>query len=180
MFSVSFFLKNIGYEKTTKPYENTAIAIESLTAKETTPKYFYSIKDPKNLNQKPKVSAEAYLVGDLDTGEIILTKNQDQQFPIASVSKLMTAFIATELMNPDDIAKVSKKALGTYGENGSLKLGEKIKIAKLDVDQNQTKASEYQIQSIPSLKLFKNGQVVKDLIGLQMKAPLLETLKKYL
>ncbi len=59
-------------------------------------------------------------------------------------------------------------------------LGEKIKIAKLDVDQNQTKASEYQIQSIPSLKLFKNGQVVKDLIGLQMKAPLLETLKKYL
>ena len=75
VFSVSFFLKNIGYEKTTKPYENTAIAIESLTAKETTPKYFYSIKDPKNLNQKPKVSAEAYLVGDLDTGEIILTKN---------------------------------------------------------------------------------------------------------
>ena len=59
-------------------------------------------------------------------------------------------------------------------------LGEKIKIAKLDVDQNQTKASEYQIQSIPSLKLFKNGQVVEDLIGLQMKAPLLETLKKYL
>jgi len=59
-------------------------------------------------------------------------------------------------------------------------LGEKIKIAKLDVDQNQTKASEYQIQSIPLLKLFKNGQVVEDLIGLQMKAPLLETLKKYL
>ena len=131
VFSVSFFLENIGYEKTIKPYENTAIAVESLAAKKTTPKYFYSIKDPKNLNQKPKVSAEAYLVGDLDTGEIILTKNQDQRFPIASVSKLMTAFVAIELMNPDDIAKVSKKALGTYGENGSLKLGEKIKITDL-------------------------------------------------
>jgi D-alanyl-D-alanine carboxypeptidase len=127
----SFLFKNTEYKKIVKPQENTAIAVNSLPPEETAPKYFYSIKDPQKLNPKPKVSAEAYLVGDLDTGEVILTKNQDERFPIASVSKLMTAFTATELMNPDDVAKVSKKALSTYGENGNLKLGEKIKITDL-------------------------------------------------
>ncbi len=128
VFFASFFLKNIGYKKLAEPSENTAIAIESLVSQETTQKYSYFIKDS---DQKPKVSAGAFLVGDLDTGEVILTKNQDQRFPIASVSKLMTAFIATELMNSDDTAKVSKKALATYGGNGNLKIGEKIKIPDL-------------------------------------------------
>lgn len=128
VFFVSLFLKDIEYEKIINPNENTAIAIESLTPEETAAKYSYFIKD---LNLKPKVSASAYLVGDLDTGEIILTKNQDQQFPLASVSKLMTASVATELMNPNDTAKVSKKALVTYGKNGNLRTGEKIKLADL-------------------------------------------------
>jgi len=128
IFFASFFLKNIEYKKILKPNENTAAAVESLISNETAPKYFYFTKDP---NQKPKVSAGAYLIGDLDTGEIILTKNQDQQFPIASVSKLMTATIATESMNQNDTTKVSKKALTTYGENGNFRLGEKIKITDL-------------------------------------------------
>ena len=34
----------------------------------------------KDLNQKPKVSAGAYLIGDLDTGEIILTKIKINNF----------------------------------------------------------------------------------------------------
>jgi len=125
VFLASLVSKNIPYKESDK---NTAIAIESVMPSETIPKYFYFTKDP---NQKPKVSAGAYLVGDLDTGEVILTKNQDQQFPIASVSKLMTALVATESTKPDDTAKVSKKALTTYGENGNFKLGEKIKITDL-------------------------------------------------
>ena len=43
----------------------------------------------------------------------------------------MTALVATESTKPDDTAKVSKKALTTYGENGNFKLGEKIKITDL-------------------------------------------------
>ena len=126
--SASFFLKNLNLEEIIKPRENTAVAIESISPAETTQKSFYFTKD---INQKPKVSAGAYLVGDLDTGEIIITKNQEEEFPIASVSKLMTALTTTNIMNPDDTAKVSKKALATYGENGNFKLGEKIKITDL-------------------------------------------------
>ncbi|MFA6585776.1 MAG: CapA family protein [Candidatus Paceibacterota bacterium] len=125
----SVILDNIKFEGIIKPQENTATAVESLTAKK--PEYFYFTKDPKQI---PKVGAQAYLVGDLDTGEIIIRKNQDQQLPIASVSKLMTALTAKELTNTNNatgVTKVSKKALATYGENGNFKLGEKVKVADL-------------------------------------------------
>lgn len=127
IFFAYFLLKNTDYDKIIGPQKNTAIALDSLTTKETA-EYSYFIKTSK----KPlSISAKAYLVGDLDTGEIILQKNEDKQFPIASVSKLITAFIAKESTDQDDTTKVSKNALATYGENGNFKLGEKIKISDL-------------------------------------------------
>ena len=92
------------------------------------PKYFYF---NKGQSQKPSLSAEAYIVGDLNTGEIILLKNQDKVYPIASVSKLMTALVARKLAGDEDVAKVSKRALDTYGYNGGFSVGEKIKISDL-------------------------------------------------
>jgi thioredoxin 2 len=41
----------------------------------------------------------------------------------------------------------------------------RVKIAKLNVDQNPLTSSRYQILSIPSLLFFKNGQLVKSLTG---------------
>lgn len=92
------------------------------------PKNFYFIKDSKVL---PKVKADAYVIGDLDTGEIILKKNEARVFPIASVSKLMTALTASELPNADDTTIVSKSALKAYGKNGNLGIGEKIKLGDI-------------------------------------------------
>ncbi|NTW15513.1 MAG: thioredoxin [Candidatus Moranbacteria bacterium] len=47
----------------------------------------------------------------------------------------------------------------------------KLKVAKLDVDDaaHQAIAMQYRIQSIPALKLFKGGQVVKDFVGFRPK-----------
>jgi len=92
------------------------------------PKYSYFNKDFK---QELKVSADAYLVGDLNTGEVILSKNSSKDYPIASISKLMTALVSTEIPNGKDTAQVSKKALSTYGTNGNFRAGEKIKISEL-------------------------------------------------
>ncbi|MEK7539294.1 MAG: CapA family protein [Patescibacteria group bacterium] len=128
IFLASFGLlvfKNINYEKTIQPGNNTATVVYSGTEK---PKYFYLNKDP---NGEPKVSALTYLVGDLNTGEIILSKNQEKKFPIASISKLMTALVTKEIMTPDDTAKITKTALATSGTNGELRLGEKIKTGDL-------------------------------------------------
>ena len=39
-------------------------------------------------------------------------------------------------------------------------LGDSIRIVKLDVDKNETLAAAYRIQSVPTLMLFRSGQVV--------------------
>jgi len=41
----------------------------------------------------------------------------------------------------------------------------KIKVAKVDVDANQRIATQYRIQSIPSLYIFKNGKLVEQIVG---------------
>jgi thioredoxin len=41
----------------------------------------------------------------------------------------------------------------------------RVKIAKLNVDENPTTSSQYGIQSIPTMLLFKNGQPVNRLVG---------------
>ncbi len=54
----------------------------------------------------------------------------------------------------------------------------KLKICKVntEVSENSDLAIKYEIQSIPNMKLFKNGKVVKEFIGLKQK----ETFKKEL
>jgi thioredoxin len=45
----------------------------------------------------------------------------------------------------------------------------RIKIAKLNVDDNPVTASQYGVQSIPTMLIFKNGKQVDKLIGAQPK-----------
>jgi len=56
----------------------------------------------------------------------------------------------------------------------------KAKIAKINVDESQAKATEYRISSIPALLVFKDGQVVEQLSGLHQKSQLKSILEKYL
>ena len=129
---VSLFFTNINYAKIFQPEQGLTTVLQSLAKEEIRTeeklKYFYLNKDT---NGELKVSASAYLVGDLNTGEVILSKNQEKQLPIASISKLMTALTANEIANKDDVTQVTKKALATYGTNGNLRSGEKIKIEDL-------------------------------------------------
>lgn len=61
-------------------------------------------------------------------------------------------------------------------------MGDKIKIAKVNTEEgaNQDLALEYQIQSIPNMKLFKEGKVVAELVGLRNKETLKGDLAAYL
>ena len=49
----------------------------------------------------------------------------------------------------------------------------KIKVGKVNVDEEDELASEYEIYSIPTLLLFKNGEVVGQLIGYNTKDELI-------
>ena len=46
-----------------------------------------------------------------------------------------------------------------------------VKIGKLDVDANQETSMEYRVMSLPTFKIFRNGQVVDEMIG---SAPITE------
>ncbi len=56
----------------------------------------------------------------------------------------------------------------------------KLKIGKVDVDNNQQIAMQYGIRSIPTLLIFKDGKVVEQIIGAAPKRSLIEKLSKHL
>lgn len=58
-------------------------------------------------------------------------------------------------------------------------VGDKAKIFKVNVDDNGELASQYGIMSIPALKVFKNGEVVEELVGVHQKAQLLKVIEKH-
>lgn len=51
-----------------------------------------------------------------------------------------------------------------------------MKIGKLNVDEHPEVASEYGVMSIPTMKVFKGGVVVKEFVGVQEEAALKEAL----
>ncbi|MEJ7797257.1 MAG: thioredoxin [Solirubrobacteraceae bacterium] len=52
-----------------------------------------------------------------------------------------------------------------------------IRIVKLNIDDNQQTAAQYQVLSIPTMILFKNGQEAKKIIGALPKKKILEQLE---
>jgi thioredoxin 1 len=61
------------------------------------------------------------------------------------------------------------KIVGPIIEELATDYAGKLKVGKMDVDQNPDTASQYGVMSIPSVVLFKNGQPVKTLVGAQGK-----------
>lgn len=55
----------------------------------------------------------------------------------------------------------------------------KVKITKLDVDENPETARNFGVMSIPTLILFKNGEVVGKVVGYQPKEALTEFIEKH-
>ena len=58
--------------------------------------------------------------------------------------------------------------------------GDVIEIVKLNVDDNPQVVRTYGILNIPTLTLFKDGQVVKEIVGAKPKSALLRELQDYL
>ena len=56
----------------------------------------------------------------------------------------------------------------------------KIDIVKLNVDQNPEVVRTYGIMNIPTLTVFKDGQVVKEIVGAKPKSALLRELEDFL
>ncbi|WP_410524397.1 thioredoxin [Rickettsia australis] len=60
----------------------------------------------------------------------------------------------------------------------SKELKGKVKVLKMNIDENPNISSEYGIRSIPTIMLFKNGEQKDTKIGLQQKNSLLDWINK--
>lgn len=80
---------------------------------------------------KEKISAVSYLVGEINTGKILLKKNENIHFFPASLSKLMTAILTLDNMDLDEVITISEYAVSAEGEEGNLRAGEKISVRNL-------------------------------------------------
>jgi thioredoxin 1 len=70
------------------------------------------------------------------------------------------------------------KAIGPTVDSIASSFAGKLKVAKINVDENTAAASRYRIQAIPALMFFKNGKPVDQLIGFHPQAEIEEIVKR--
>lgn len=84
----------------------------------------YYIQDP---HAPLSVTARSYLVGDLESGDIILGKNTNDIRAIASITKLVTALTSLDIINQEATTSISARAVEAADTRGDLAVGEQIK-----------------------------------------------------
>jgi thioredoxin 1 len=104
--------------------------------------------------------------------EIILTEDNFEQEVINSEVPVLVDFWA-EWCGPC-------KMLGPVIEEIATQYTGRAKVGKVNVDQNQTISGKYGIRSIPTLILFKNGEIVEQVVGAQSKQKVQELMDKSL
>lgn len=72
------------------------------------------------------------------------------------------------------------RMMGVILEEVDKEIEGKAKIVKIDVDQNQDLAKRFGVMSIPTLILFKNGQMVQKSVGVMQKNQCVDLIKKSL
>lgn len=72
------------------------------------------------------------------------------------------------------------RAVGPILEDIASEHGEKLKIVKLNTDEEASIAMKYGITSIPTMNVFVGGEVVKSIVGAKPKPALLKDLEAYL
>ena len=58
--------------------------------------------------------------------------------------------------------------------------GDKLTFVKMNVDENPVTPAEYRVTGIPTLNVYQNGEVVKQIVGARPKAALLNELSDFI
>lgn len=95
-----------------------------------------TLSTPADATVAPELTARAALLADLDTGQILDPLHVNDPRPIASITKIMTALLILERMDPADVVVVDPRAVfhrGDYGADSTLGLraGERITVQDL-------------------------------------------------
>lgn len=93
--------------------------------------------------------------------DLVITDQNFKQEVLDSKTPVLVDFWAAWCMPCRIVSPIVEDLAKEYGD--------KLKVGKLNVDENGHTAQSYGVMSIPSLLVFKNGQVVKTMVGAQSK-----------
>ena len=125
---------NVFFVIDTSPKNNLANARPAFNSTEayilpiSEPSYF-PIYDPKT--EKPILDAKSVLVYDTRSGRFLFNKNSRIKLPVASLTKILSAVVVLENLNPKDVVVVPKETLKVDSEKQSLYLDERITVENL-------------------------------------------------
>ena len=94
----------------------------------------------------------------------------------------------TEVINSDKLTVVDFYAtwcgpcrkLSPILEEVETELSDRVNFAKIDTDDNIDAAKEYQVSGLPTLLVFKNGEVVERMVGLMPKSSIITNIEKHI
>ena len=72
------------------------------------------------------------------------------------------------------------KKLGPVLDEVASEMGDAVKVAKVNVDEERTLGAMFQVMSIPAVLMFKDGQKVDEFVGLRPKSEILSRVNAHL
>ena len=72
------------------------------------------------------------------------------------------------------------RQVGPVLEAIATEIADRADVVKLNIDENPATSQRYQIMAIPTMSVFQNGQVVKQIVGAKPKAALLRELAEFI
>ncbi len=84
-----------------------------------------------SMRASPSVSAKSAILIEAESGRTIYEKNANSRLPMASTTKIMTALVALELADPQEIIAVARDAVGVEGSSIYLTEGETLTLEQL-------------------------------------------------
>jgi D-alanyl-D-alanine endopeptidase (penicillin-binding protein 7) len=80
---------------------------------------------------QPQVGSSVYLAADLQTGKTYVALNAEERWPMASISKLMTAAVVTDVLNPDDHITITNSMVSVDPTQQILHVGDTYTVSDL-------------------------------------------------
>ena len=84
-----------------------------------------------NTDIQDRINAKSYIVADLETNEILLSKNINNQYPIASITKYLTAAVALSTFELNNKVRITARDLATHGARAGLRIGDRVSLDAL-------------------------------------------------
>lgn len=72
------------------------------------------------------------------------------------------------------------RKMGPILDEVASELGDKVKVVKVNTDENLKTAKDYSISGLPSLLVFKDGKAVERMVGLLPKSSIISNIEKHI